>query len=303
MNAARKPAPGFSRGSEVFAGWRWLCPSCHRPVKTIYYPLPPISFLPRSLQRIVDRESLPSMTAPPCFACVKCHNVRFFSRVSPGCWNEFIAYITGGLLYGHEVHKPDWFKPERKRKYTPRPNRSPSKRRPQVLELLMQGLTYKQIGAKLGIKPSSVIEHMKTTYAQHGVHTRLALAKKLGRPIPAAWNSDRESVRLHLAQGLTYDEVAEATGIPRKKIAHIVTVLRIKGHKIPRFVPTSPKRTRILKWVEEGLNVKQIAARMGVTEGCVRAHLSVERRRAAASIAGAVLSCNQMETGGLSGSK
>ncbi len=36
------------------------------------------------------------------------------SRTDPNAWNELIAYLSAGLLYGHEVQRPSWFpRPER----------------------------------------------------------------------------------------------------------------------------------------------------------------------------------------------
>jgi hypothetical protein len=38
-------------------------------------------------------------------------------------WNELVAYLSGGLLYGREVARPAWLKPERRRAYHARPGR------------------------------------------------------------------------------------------------------------------------------------------------------------------------------------
>lgn len=39
-------------------------------------------------------------------ACEWCWNLRWFSFTDATWWNEFVSYISGGLLYGHEVAKP-----------------------------------------------------------------------------------------------------------------------------------------------------------------------------------------------------
>jgi hypothetical protein len=40
------------------------------------------------------------------FACRKCWRIRNTCFAEGSGWNEFIAHMTGGLLYGHDVPRP-----------------------------------------------------------------------------------------------------------------------------------------------------------------------------------------------------
>ena len=48
------------------------------------------------------------------FACGGCWDVRNFTLADYRGWNEFVSYLSGGLLFGHEVQRPGWFRYERK---------------------------------------------------------------------------------------------------------------------------------------------------------------------------------------------
>ncbi|XAM01168.1 hypothetical protein OT109_07225 [Phycisphaeraceae bacterium D3-23] len=41
-------------------------------------------------------------------ACEQCWGVRWLSPADSTGWNEVVSYLTGGLLYGHEVDRPGW---------------------------------------------------------------------------------------------------------------------------------------------------------------------------------------------------
>jgi DNA-binding NarL/FixJ family response regulator len=237
------PPDSKASGSLQFRGWRWLCPKCGRPCATLYLPI-------RRHNLLADfggKFALPAKHQPPSvaprFACHRCHRVRFFSRLSTEFWNQIVSYLSDGLLYGHEVPRPPWLTKDRKNAFAPRPNAKPSKRRPQVTELLLKGLKIKQIAAELGIAYWTVIEHLKTIYAQHGVRGKLALAQKLGRPIPDDWIPKQERVRRYLKAGWTYEDIAAELKITRHDVAHIAAVLRHQGHNIPRLV--RPRRVRV----------------------------------------------------------
>ncbi len=138
---------------ELFRGWRWVCPGCRKQVRTLFYPVTPLNFLellgidPASPKRGAAN-ARPEM--PPCFACRKCHRVVYFSPVQRGSWNQYVTYLSAGLLYGHEVEKPAWFRPERRQAYRPLPRAKPSLRQQQVLAGLKKGWTMKQIAQDLG---------------------------------------------------------------------------------------------------------------------------------------------------------
>jgi hypothetical protein len=177
-------------GSLLFRGWRWLCPVCQRRVKVIFYPLPPINLLRGGFGCLVPDDVIDPVLAllPPIdnlrrargFACDLCHGVRPFSRVDRNGWNETVCYLTGGLVYGREVPKPSWLTCDRKRAYRPIPSRAPSERRLQVQERLLRGWSYKRIAADMKVAEGTVMGYASRVYAQHGVHGRYELAKKLG---------------------------------------------------------------------------------------------------------------------------
>ena len=48
------------------------------------------------------------------FACARCWRVKGFSLLRGRGWNEFITHVSGGLLYGREVKKPEWLREVRK---------------------------------------------------------------------------------------------------------------------------------------------------------------------------------------------
>ena len=121
------------------------------------------------------------------FACGRCHRVQYLPSMTSYCWNMVVSYLTDGLLYGREVARPAWFvRAARKRAFTPRLNSRPSRRRPQVLELLLAGLRNGQIAERLGLRPHTIEIYVSQIYAQYGVHSRSALAQRLGREARAA---------------------------------------------------------------------------------------------------------------------
>src|SRR5688500_1539542 len=117
------------------------------------------------------------------FACRGCHGVRGLSRAPGkmrGFWNDLVAHLSGGLLYGREVVRPAWVTPVRKVAYRPHPGARPPLRRLAVQERLLKGWPYKRIAADLGITTGTVEIHARDIYRQHRVHDRRALARHLG---------------------------------------------------------------------------------------------------------------------------
>src|ERR1041384_2637851 len=45
----------------------------------------------------------------------KCHKITSTTRTDNRTWNLVVTHLTRGLLFGHEVPKPTWYKRERKR--------------------------------------------------------------------------------------------------------------------------------------------------------------------------------------------
>ncbi len=193
--ATRGPRPTHpdrgSIGSIHFNGWLWRCPVCERTCRIIYFPLQRMNLLrglrhiaamPR-LAEIVDIPPLVSSDAPGGgFACARCHQITYLNRKWESAWNTLVSYLTDGLLYGSEVDRPEWFDPPgcRRRPRGPRPF---SERRTEVIELLMQGLSFRQIAQRLGVAKGTVEAHVVKTYRRYGVKSRGELAARLGRVI------------------------------------------------------------------------------------------------------------------------
>jgi hypothetical protein len=165
---------------ELFRGWRWLCPSCRKQRRVLFYPIAPVNFPellgidPAPPQR-GSADARPDM--PSCFACQQCHRVQFFLGAKRGSWNQFVTCISAGLLYGSDVPKPAWFNPERKQAYRPLPGARASTRQPEVLERLLKGWTMTQIAADLGIGKDTVGKYAQIVYRQHHVRTREELMR------------------------------------------------------------------------------------------------------------------------------
>ena len=178
-------------GSLLFRGWMWICPICGQRKTKLFLPLPPINVI-RGYGTLVEDDVIDAAIAAdftlrrplvprlPGIACLKCHGVHQLSRASRCYWNEVVTYLSGGLLYGREVARPAWFTPDRKRAFAPRPTAPPSRRRPQVLALLLKGMTHLQVARELGISKGAVCRYAAQLYARHGVRSLAELRRKLG---------------------------------------------------------------------------------------------------------------------------
>ncbi|MEM9348079.1 MAG: hypothetical protein AAGB26_15835 [Planctomycetota bacterium] len=112
---------------------------CGRLVSTLYAPLPIWTvgrylgieegleveglsgeWLPGVMDRWAGRRRL---------ACEHCWKVRRVSFADHRGWNELVTYLSGGLLYGHEVEKPSYFQYERRRAYAKRRKKRREKER------------------------------------------------------------------------------------------------------------------------------------------------------------------------------
>ena len=179
--------------------------TCGRPARRLYCPLPIIDIphllsddplsLSRAPRERVAESSRPGEGASPCladslsrclapppfFACRHCHQLTYTTLQADG-WNAFIAHISRGLLYGHEVERPASTAFKRKLAYTPRTRRAPQRDR--VLALLLQGLTKPQIAAALGRSKHTIDVHVHKLYRAHNVHSRAELFRELGVPAP-----------------------------------------------------------------------------------------------------------------------
>jgi DNA-binding NarL/FixJ family response regulator len=251
------------RGQLRFRGYRFACPTCEKRVRTLFYPLPPLN-LPRYFNHdpatrlaksqnvglasasetsdapdTLEHESSSAFSVKSsAFACHTCHHIRYFSRMSGrDAWNHFITHVTAGLLYGHEVPRPkDFDSPEkRKRKYRPNLLRPPSKRRQQVLDRLLQGLTYDEIAQDLGVGYPTVHIHVKTIYKQNNVHSRQQLARRLNHRLPNPTSKKRAAVQHLLEQGATYKQIARSLNTTLHAVHHHATNIyrhhNVRGRK------------------------------------------------------------------------
>jgi DNA-binding NarL/FixJ family response regulator len=234
-STARPASAGrASQGSIQFNGYRWICPACKKPVRQLYLPLPRINFLPRPLPELANFDAPDAIHDPlPCFACCRCHRIRYFSPCDRNAWNELISYLSAGLLYGYEVKKPADYQPTRQRPYKPRPFRAPSQRRQQILPRLLAGESFTSIAADLQIRWRSVHGYAKQIYAQHKVTNRLALAKALGSDAPQPRNRPhkRNAVLPLLLAGHSYKQIAKTLNLTYNAVHHHAKNL-YREHKV-----------------------------------------------------------------------
>jgi DNA-binding NarL/FixJ family response regulator len=265
----RAKTPGRSTGSLLFAGYRFLCPACHRPVSILYLPLPSINLyamladfrMPAHVRR--ELEDNPSSDAFPTFACYKCHRVRFISPIDRNFWNTLITYLSRGLLYGRDVPRPAEFRPEttinratdgagpcrsgadevrehlRKRPYRPQTNR-PAPRRAMVLRRILNGWSPRKIARDMQISLRAVLNHIHTLCAHEQVNDRHALAKKLNSPHPQPLNQvDRANERRKkllplLLQGLPYKQLMKELSVDfstlNRDTQHLYRQHKVKGY-------------------------------------------------------------------------
>ena len=94
-------------------------------------------------------------------------------------WNELVHHLSGGLLYGYEVPKPEWLTFERKRAYAPKPGRRASVRCEEVLERLLRGWKDRQIAKDLGISFHRTRNLVARVLKQNHAHGRKELIRLL----------------------------------------------------------------------------------------------------------------------------
>jgi len=191
-----------------FRGHRFLCPQCQRLVNYLYFPLPRLQLLGNIPSPPPSLNPEPRTPNPhPGFACKSCHRVTHIAR-HKHAWNQIVTDLTAGLLYGHEVPKPDWFSTQiknqnstqlgpqghikndspldfafRQYKYSPKPNRAPSQRRPQIESLMLKGHSIQQIAHSLSLSVGTILFYSKQIYKEHNVRSLLDLLLQFGIPL------------------------------------------------------------------------------------------------------------------------
>jgi DNA-binding CsgD family transcriptional regulator len=216
-----------------------------------------------------------------------------------GQWNKFISYVTGGLLYGHEVPRPEWLGEVRKRAYRPQVNRG-APRREEVMRRVLAGESIEEIGWGMGITPQAVRYQLHVICKQEGVAGRRELARKLGGAAeqPTTFRQKtaerREKVLGMLMAGLSPKEIVARLGAKTSLISgDIQQIYRKHGIKsrhsraelaerlgMPMGASSYSRiRKQITEMREAGMRAREIAERLGVGEHRVWYHLRCEQRR------------------------
>jgi hypothetical protein len=212
------PPPRSSQGSIHYIGHNFLCPKCGKKSRLLYLPLPRINLLRDEFRRMKDEAKdpgiasilssfIPHPSSFDSFACSHCHNLKRISFAHPSsAWNEIITYLTGGLLYGHEVPKPfsgvvasattnppnsfdirtsDFGFEEPKRRNRPhrKITRPPSRRRQQIESLMLHGLSIKEICIELRLKPGTILFYSTQIYEKHNIRCLRDLLLKHHLPL------------------------------------------------------------------------------------------------------------------------
>jgi DNA-binding CsgD family transcriptional regulator len=214
-----------------FMGWSWVCPACRKTVRKIYYPIAPrtlfdyLGYDPARSRscRTQSKRFLPydvnDMPTPPgTFACAVCHGVVSTTRTRPTVWNEVVSWLSRGMLYGHEVEKPQWYVAERK-VARHRKLGKPAAKREAVFNRLRLGWQVAEIALNMQISKVAVEHSVRRICEQEGVKNRAELAGKLGWKHPQPLNGretrrqvakEREGlVEKLLLEGLGYKEIAQ----------------------------------------------------------------------------------------------
>ena len=155
-----------------FMGWRWVCPGCKKKVETVYLPQGSADWAGYVGVKVEESEVDEVPEPPGCFACGVCHGVVGFTRTDvTRSWNNLVLHLSGGLLYGREVRRPQWFVAGRKKRYGRHRCKRP--RQDELERLLVETrMSFKEIAAAMGIRYGSVLGLTKPLYRRRGVHSR-----------------------------------------------------------------------------------------------------------------------------------
>jgi DNA-binding CsgD family transcriptional regulator len=152
----------------------------------IFYPLPRRT-IPQFLGETFARNEADEAPSPPgTFACAGCHRIkRAPIRAVRERWNEFVSWVTDGLLYGHEVPIPKWVAKadrirSRNRPYGRRVREEMTARQREVLEMVLAGRSYRLIGRELGIRREVVGGHVKKICRRYLVSSKRQLVELFG---------------------------------------------------------------------------------------------------------------------------
>lgn len=177
-------------GREIGRGWRWVCPGvggkgCGRRVDRLYLPLKVwgIGEAGGGKWQIAHGTSQIGGGGGG-FACRECHGVEDLTLVGPKGWNQFVAHVSGGVLYGREVRRPRGFRErevggvERKRVRVRK--RVGLLHKERVRELTGLGWSRARVARALGVSERCVTRHTAELREEEGVGTRRELMRRLG---------------------------------------------------------------------------------------------------------------------------
>jgi DNA-binding CsgD family transcriptional regulator len=217
----RVPSPTPSPHGGVY--WRWVCPGrwhrrpacvadtggtgvspviesdgatsqagrlshtpCGRLCSTLYLPLP--CWTIANFRGEMESLGIPTPPwadlagQPP--ACGVCWNIDAKRMRNTAAWNMFVSHVSGGMLTGSEVPRPEADAPyEPKRADKPRPPMPHvARRREQIRDMLLAGHSYAEIQKELGIPRTMLADDAKKIYRAAGIapqpNARVALVRK-----------------------------------------------------------------------------------------------------------------------------
>jgi hypothetical protein len=119
LDAPRQPIVIHHRTrGPMHRGWVFICPGlenpCGKRTDKLFLPRPVRSMFHLTADFDFKWNHTPAAAR---WACLHCHQIRYSSLASRDGWNLFIAHLTQGLLFGHEVKRPPTVPLTRKRRY------------------------------------------------------------------------------------------------------------------------------------------------------------------------------------------
>src|SRR4030095_8672852 len=93
-------------------------------------------------------------------------------------WDQLVAYLSGGLLYGSEVERPKSIGTERKKRYVRHEFAVPG--REEIVRMLWEGRTKAEMTAAMGIGLGALNNRIHRIYVSYGVGRRKELVERIG---------------------------------------------------------------------------------------------------------------------------
>jgi DNA-binding NarL/FixJ family response regulator len=200
--------PALSRGAREREG------GCGRLVDKLYLPLPcwTIADLHGEAEELgIPAPAWADLRGQP-MACRHCWNIENRRLTNSVGWNLFVSHMTGGLLTGREVRRPEHDAPveEKRCTYVGRWQGRTAGRRERVRAMLLAGAPYEEIAAALGAPRTTVKTDAQAIYRAAGIaprQGRWALARKLGL------SGQEAELARRLARGWSVRAIWEELGI------------------------------------------------------------------------------------------